>query len=131
MALTARCGLKMIEWTDTTNQKNDNILFRCKRYPQCLAKICFTFCNKSLQVSHLGLRHSHCPDWYPQCMFSHDVWRTLTHPKVMKVINKSADLPTGQIYCQIEECALCDGLSLAAINVDSFAEFASRYHCPR
>jgi hypothetical protein len=43
IALTERSGLKMVEWTPTTAQKNDLLFFRCKKFPACRSKIVFTF----------------------------------------------------------------------------------------
>ena len=48
MALTDRSGLKMVEWTPSTAQKNDLLFFRCKKFPACRSKIVFTYQHRSL-----------------------------------------------------------------------------------
>ena len=129
MDLTEKSGLKMIEWTDQCSTRNDSILFRCKKYPKCHAKITFACNERTLQLSRLQLKHSHGPDWYPECAFSQDIWYTLTHPKIQSRINHAMCDDLQLVYIQVEEEAIIEGVSVRALNFAIFKEFVYKYHC--
>jgi hypothetical protein len=64
MQLSERVGLKMVEWTASVTDTSDELVYRCKRYPACYARLIFKFKKSSLELMHVNLRHNHIPDWY-------------------------------------------------------------------